>query len=130
MAFVLIISKIIYLKREGKMFRMSFKSLLEEPKDIIWGLIEISHAHLLLGSRNISVDKSKSIIFISRAYIFLSKSTKEWHNRVNKIDSVLPTQIYNVIQATPTSELFVLTSDAFISCVNQSLYRNFLRYCF
>lgn len=84
----------------------------------------------MLRSTNTPLDKSKSIILIFRAYIFLSKSAKEWHNRLNKIDSVLPTQIYNMTQARPTSELFVLTSDAFISCVNQSFYQNFLRYCF
>lgn len=123
-------SEITYEKREGVIFRMSFKSLLEDPQDIIWGLIEISDAHLLLESRKFSIDKSKSIIFISRVCISLSKSTKKWYNKFNKIDSLLPPQIYNMIQATPTSELFVLTSDDFISSVNQSFYQNFLRQCF
>lgn len=115
-------SEITYEKREGVIFRMSFKSLLEDPQDIIWGLIEISDAHLLLESRKFSIDKSKSIIFISRVCISLSKSTKKWYNKFNKIDSLLPPQIYNMIQATPTSELFVLSSDDFISSVNQSFY--------
>lgn len=123
-------SEITYEKREGVIFRMSFKSLLEDPQDIIWGLIEISDAHLLLESRKFSIDKSKSIIFISRVCISLSKSTKKWYNKFNKIDSLLPPQIYNMIQATPTSELFVLSSDDFISSVNQSFYQNFLRQCF
>lgn len=122
-------SEITYEKREGVIFRMSFKSLLEDPQDIIWGLIEISDAHLLLESRKFSIDKSKSIIFISRVCISLSKSTKKWY-KFNKIDSLLPPQIYNMIQATPTSELFVLSSDDFISSVNQSFYQNFLRQCF
>lgn len=123
-------SEITYEKREGVIFRMSFKSLLEDPQDIIWGLIEISDAQLLLESRKFSIDKSKSIIFISRVCISLSKSTKKWYNKFNKIDSLLPPQIYNMIQATPTSELFVLSSDDFISSVNQSFYQNFLRQCF
>lgn len=121
--FASLISEIMYLKRESVIFRMSYKSLLKKSQNTVWGLIDISDGYWLLES----VNKNKNIISVCRVYIFLGKSTKIWYNRFDEIHLLLPKQIYNMIQWTPTPKLFFLTTEAFISCVSQSSCQNCLR---
>lgn len=94
--FALIISEITYGRREGMVFRMSLKSLLEKPQHGMWGLIEVPDAHLLDSRIYLKTNIKASFSF--PGYIFLfCKNTKKWHSQFHKI-TLLPTQIDNMIQ--------------------------------